>query len=113
MRTAHVVFAAALAMLAAPATAQVKPDARRAPMRVPTTPNKGVDWTAWGGDVGAQKYSPLADINRENVKRLQVAWSWDAREAPIVAAEGQLPARPGQFQATALAIHDTLIFSTP
>ncbi len=111
MSTASILVAAALATLTVPATAQVKPDAPRGPTRVPQS--TGVDWTAWGGDGGAQKYSPLADINRDNVAKLRVAWTWDAHESPIAAADGQLPARPGQFQATPLAIHDTLIFSTP
>ena len=93
------------------AGAQIKPDAPRAPRRVPAP--AGVDWNAWGGDAGAQKYSPLADINRDNVRDLQLAWSWEAHESPIAASDGQLSARPGQFQATPLAIHDTLIFSTP
>ncbi len=101
---------AAFAWPAANAFAQVKPDARAA---TPVLQSKGVDWAAWGGDGGAQKYSPIADINRDNVANLQVAWSWEAHESPIAAADGQLPARPGQFQATPLAIHDTLIFSTP
>ena len=72
-----------------------------------------VNWNAWGGDAGAQKYSSLADVNRDNVAKLAVAWSWEAHEQPIVAASGQLPARPGQFQASPLAINDTLFFPTP
>jgi quinoprotein glucose dehydrogenase len=78
-----------------------------------TTHAQGVNWSAWGNDAGAAKYSPLADVNRSNVGNLTVAWSWEAHETPIAAAPGQLPARPGQFQATPLAINDTLFFSTP
>src|SRR4051812_12221787 len=74
---------------------------------------QGVNWSAWGNDAGASKYSPLADISRSNVSKMTVAWAWDAHEQPIVAAAGQLPARPGQFQATPLAINDTLFFPTP
>ena len=74
---------------------------------------RAVDWPAWGGDAGAQKYSTLADLNRDNVSRLQIAWTWDAKEQPIPASSGQMPARPGQFQATPLAINDTLYFPTP
>jgi len=105
--------ALAAATVGAPTVlAQAKPDAPPAPRQVPVS-NKGVDWNAWGGDAGAQKYSPLSDINRTNVNNLAVAWTYDASEQPIAASEGQKAARPGQFQATALAIHDTLIFSTP
>jgi len=74
---------------------------------------RGVDWASYGGDPGGLKYSALTDINRENVAKLAVAFTWEAKEQPIAASEGQKPARPGQFQATPLAIHDTLFFSTP
>src|SRR5690348_1004119 len=72
-----------------------------------------VNWPAWGGDAGAQKYSTLADVNRGNVSQLQVAWIWEAKEQPVPASAGQMPARPGQFQASPLAINDTLFFPTP
>ena len=74
---------------------------------------RGVDWPNYGNDKGGLKYSPLADINRDNVARLAVAFTWASDERNIPASEGQKPARPGQFQATPLAIHDTLFFSTP
>ena len=73
----------------------------------------GVDWPSYGNDAGGQKYSPLTDINRGNVGRLQVAFTWSPNEHEIPASEGQKAARPGQFQATPLAIHDTLLLSTP
>jgi quinoprotein glucose dehydrogenase len=78
-----------------------------------TAAGQGSNWDAWGGNAGAQKYSPLTDVNRDNVAKLQVAWTWEAHEQPIAASPGQLPARPGQFQATPLAINDTLWFPTP
>jgi quinoprotein glucose dehydrogenase len=74
---------------------------------------KSVDWPAYGNDAGGLKYSPLADVNRSNVTKLEMAFTWEAREQPVPASEGQKPARPGQFQATPLAIHDTLFFPTP
>jgi quinoprotein glucose dehydrogenase len=74
---------------------------------------RSVDWGAWGGDAGAQKYSSLADVNRNNVATLQIAWTWEAHERPVPAAPGQLAARPGQFQASPLAVDDTLYFPTP
>jgi quinoprotein glucose dehydrogenase len=33
-----------------------------------------VEWTHYAGDPGGTKYSPLTQINRENVSRLRVAW---------------------------------------
>jgi len=38
------------------------------------------DWPAYGGNSEATHYSPLSQINRRNVKRLRVAWSYDAAE---------------------------------
>ena len=74
---------------------------------------KSVDWPTYGNDAGGTKYSPLADVNRSNVAKLEIAFTWEAHEQPVPASEGQKPARPGQFQATPLAIHDTLFFPTP
>ncbi len=76
-------------------------------------PGASVDWPAYGNDAGGLKYSPLADVNRSNVTKLAVAFTWDAHEQPVRASDGQKAARPGQFEATPLAIHDTLFFPTP
>ena len=78
-----------------------------------SAPGASVDWPAYGNDAGGLKYSPVADINRSNVAKLTVAFTWDANEKAIAASDGQKAARPGQFQVTPLAIHDTLFFSTP
>ncbi|HLI84623.1 MAG TPA: PQQ-binding-like beta-propeller repeat protein [Bryobacteraceae bacterium] len=39
----------------------------------------GADWPTYNHDLGATRYSPLAEINRENVSRLAVAWSYKMR----------------------------------
>ena len=90
-------------------------DVPRPATKVPSRPAPAGagDWVSYGGDPGGMKYSALADVNRDNVTKLAVAFTWSANEQPIPAGEGQKPARPGQFQATPLAIHDTLFFSTP
>ena len=36
------------------------------------------DWPVYGGGSSGQRYSPLKQINRDNVARLRVAWTWDA-----------------------------------
>src|SRR5229473_6060124 len=38
------------------------------------------DWPAYGGAPENNHYSVLAQINRENVKRLSVAWTFDTQE---------------------------------
>jgi quinoprotein glucose dehydrogenase len=38
------------------------------------------DWPQYGGDAANHHYSSLTQINRDNVKRLAVAWSFDAQE---------------------------------
>jgi len=39
------------------------------------------EWTSYGRDPGGSKYSPLAQINRDNVTRLRVAWTYDSHDA--------------------------------
>jgi quinoprotein glucose dehydrogenase len=48
---------------------------------VATTPAGGapgqmVEWRAYGAVEGSTRYSPLDQINRDNVKNLKVAWTW-------------------------------------
>lgn len=69
----------------------------------------GADWPAYGGDLAATKYSSLTEINRANVAHLTRVWQWATGETTMVAPR----ARPGTFQATPLAIRDTLYLSTP
>ncbi len=38
------------------------------------------DWPVWGGGPENSHYSPLAQINRANVKQLEVEWSFDTGE---------------------------------
>jgi quinoprotein glucose dehydrogenase len=37
---------------------------------------KGGEWRSYAGDAGSSRYAPHDQINRDNVKNLQVAWSW-------------------------------------
>jgi quinoprotein glucose dehydrogenase len=36
------------------------------------------EWITWGGDAGYMRYSPLDQINKDNVKTLEIAWRWKA-----------------------------------
>jgi len=73
-----------------------------------SAPAQRVEWPAFAGDLAATKFSPLADVNRDNVARLTKAWEWATGETPNPATH----ARPGNFQATPLMIGDTLFLST-
>src|SRR2546427_12969084 len=44
------------------------------------------DWFAYGGAPENNHYSALAQINRSNVKRLAVAWSFDTQEDGVLQA---------------------------
>jgi quinoprotein glucose dehydrogenase len=40
------------------------------------------DWPAYGGGPAETRYSPLKQINRSNVAKLQVAWTFDTADGP-------------------------------
>jgi quinoprotein glucose dehydrogenase len=71
--------------------------------------SKLVEWPAYGNDQGGMKYSPLSQITRENVGRLQAAWSWKTGEAPLQ----QFGTTPGAFENTPIMIDNVLYLSTP
>ena len=66
------------------------------------------EWPTYAGDAGAAHYSPLAEINRDNVADLQIAWEWKPDENTMPA----FGTRPGNFQNTPLMIDDVLYVST-
>lgn len=43
---------------------------------------EGANWTSYGGDSTENHYSPLTEINAENVSRLGLAWSYDLPVTP-------------------------------
>jgi quinoprotein glucose dehydrogenase len=67
------------------------------------------DWPVYGGDAGGQRFSPLDQIDRTNVARLEVAWK---------IRTGDLDADPGPpghmaFQATPILVDGLLVLPTP
>src|SRR5215510_14009113 len=65
------------------------------------------EWTAYGRDAFGSRYSPLTQITRENVARLEVAWTY--RTGEINAQTRQ----PPKLEATPLMVDATLYLSTP
>ena len=68
-----------------------------------------IEWPFYGGDQAGTKHSAAADINRDTVARLGVAWSWKPVEQPKAVVRTQ----PGSFENTPLMIDNVLYVSTP
>jgi quinoprotein glucose dehydrogenase len=69
----------------------------------------GSDWPYYGGDAGGMKYSPLRQINRENVRRLRVAWTYHTGE---ISDGTKYPVRSA-FEATPLVVGGVMYLTTP
>jgi quinoprotein glucose dehydrogenase len=75
--------------------------------RQPSTDDSG--WPAYGRDAGGSRYSPLAEINRENVSNLKVAWTYRTGAVDVKAAA----ARNAAFEATPILVDGALYLTTP
>jgi quinoprotein glucose dehydrogenase len=64
---------------------------------------KSADWPAYGGGLEDIRYSRLKQINRKNVGRLQVAWTFDTGDA----------FRGSEFQCNPLIVDGVLYSTTP
>ena len=74
------------------------------------------DWPHYAGDAGGMGYSPLADIDRDNVAGLELAWTWETGEEPLAGPRLPVPGeavRPGAFEVTPIVLGDTMYLSTP
>src|SRR6266566_2652663 len=63
------------------------------------------DWPVTGGDPGNTRYSPLTQIDRRNVARLRLAWTYHSGDVP--------PDSQSQIQATPIVVDGVLYTSTP
>jgi quinoprotein glucose dehydrogenase len=66
----------------------------------------GGEWTHYGGNAASQKYSPLDQINKDNVGKLTIAWRWASPDNEIVAANPT--SRPGMYNDTPLMVKGVL-----
>jgi quinoprotein glucose dehydrogenase len=67
------------------------------------------EWPFYGGDAGGSKYSPLKQINRQNVTQLKVAWTYHTCE---ISDGSTLPVRTA-FECTPLVVEGILYLTTP
>ncbi len=66
------------------------------------------DWPNYGNDPGGMRYSPLDQINRENVAKLKVAWIYHTGDI----SDGSHDRRRSGFEATPILVEGTLYFTT-
>ncbi|HLK48796.1 MAG TPA: pyrroloquinoline quinone-dependent dehydrogenase [Bryobacteraceae bacterium] len=64
------------------------------------------DWPAYGRDLGAQRYSPLKQINPGNVSKLVQAWTVETKPAAVTSGRRT-------SGTTALMVNGVLYFATP
>jgi quinoprotein glucose dehydrogenase len=94
VKSSRVTLAAALAVFSSQAAAQV------------------ADWPVTEGAPGGGRFSPLTEITRENVTRLQVAWTY--RHGDVWEGGFPVPEMTGStFESTPIVVDGRLIFTTP
>ena len=81
------------------------PSRRRRRQRAQSDTASG-GWPVYGGDAASTKYSPLDQIDRSNVSRLELAWRWRSPDNDVPAV------RNVAFEATPLMIDGVLYTST-
>ena len=69
------------------------------------------EWPAYGNDAGGMRFSPLTQINAQNVTKLTVAWTF--RTGELEQYKGTDAAEKAAFEATPIMVDGTLYFSTP
>lgn len=66
------------------------------------------EWRAYGRDPGGERHAPVDQITRDNVRQLQVAWTYNTGES-MTAERGRDP----MLETTPLMVDGTLFISTP
>lgn len=67
------------------------------------------DWAYYGHDAGGMRYSPSAQINRENIASLKVAWTFHTGDI----SDGKGRRKRSGFESTPLMVDGTLYLTTP
>jgi quinoprotein glucose dehydrogenase len=67
------------------------------------------NWEVYGRDAGGTRFSPLTQITRKNVARLNPAWTFHTGEAEVNTGRG----RPPALETTPLVVFGKMYVSTP
>lgn len=112
MHAARLLFALALCLgieaLGCPPYALAQDTKRASADRQPLVPASPV-WNTFHGQLNAQKYSPLSQINTDNVGKLKLVWQYQTGD--VSDGSGDVPATV--WSATPLYANDTLYIGTP
>ena len=76
---------------------------------VKTTSSETSEWPNYGNDPGGMRYSPLVQINKQNVTKLQVAWTFHTGDI----SDGKGERRRSGFESTPILVDGTLYVTTP
>src|SRR6185437_6543616 len=68
----------------------------------------GGDWPAYGHDPGGMRFSPLTQVNTDNVSHLKVAWTYHTGDI----SDGSGDRAHSGFETTPLFVDDTLFLTT-
>ena len=66
------------------------------------------EWPNYGNDPGGMRYSPLTQINRNNVSKLKVAWVYHTGDV----SDGKKYPRRSEFESTPIFVDGTLYLTT-
>jgi quinoprotein glucose dehydrogenase len=100
---AVIVLGVAVSQANRPAAPGAMPDLFATAMSDASLQQAGADWPAYGATYNAQRYSPLDQINRENVRTLERAWTFRT---------GDMPEERWGAETTPLKVGDTLYLCT-
>ncbi len=67
------------------------------------------DWPYYGGDAGGSRYSPLTQINKDNVKALKIVWVYHTGDV----SDGSHHRRRSGFETTPILVDGRLYLTTP
>jgi Glucose dehydrogenase len=70
---------------------------------------RATEWLNYGSDKASSKYSPLAQIGKDNFNRLSVSWTWRSAEEEVAKANHL---KTWVWEATPLMVNGVLYIST-
>ncbi|MBP6717166.1 MAG: PQQ-binding-like beta-propeller repeat protein, partial [Acidobacteria bacterium] len=74
-----------------------------APPTVSAPPAPPAEWTSYGGNLANHRYSPLAQLTRENIGTVRVAWRWKS--------DNYGPSPEYRNESTPIMVNGTLYFT--